>query len=568
MKTEINIFATEAKYNSDRLVNYFVWGYFLIGLILSGYYETWSIGFGVGGLLVVAYYSARFFMANSNLYQYTLSAATGIFMAQFIYQMHGMFEMHFFAFIGSSILVTYRNWKLQIPLAIVVLLHHSLFGYLQFSGVDSIFFTQMPYMSLETFVIHCGLTVTIFILSGLWAFKYRQSQLKHIAQSFKIATLQEADKQRKAVADLNRELLFSNGLLKQAAKELEIIFNSIQAVLFSRDLMTDRFIHISAACEQIFGYTAQQFMTDDKLWVMLVLAEDLPMSPCYSKNYGSGTNTFYKYRIEHKDKTIRWLETNMVVTTDENGLPIRIDGICNDVTNRVMLENKLAEEIQLKQREITAAVISAQEKERYFLGEELHDNINPILATAKLYVDCALSGDERATMLLQDSKQFIGDAMEEIRTLSKSLIPPTLGQIGLAQAIEGIVDNLEMVNAIKFTTIFTGIDESGLNENLQLTIFRIVQEQVTNILKHAHASKVTILIEIREGRLTLEITDDGVGFDPSQKRNGVGFRNIVSRTELCNGVVNIVAAPGKGCTLRVIFPIDHYLHAMSTGLRA
>src|SRR6185369_10493152 len=102
---------------------------------------------------IIAYYSAKLVMPKSNLYQYVLGAVLGIFMAQYIYQMHGLFEMHFFAFIGSAILITYQNWKLQIPMLLVVLVHHAAFGYLQDSGIK-VYFTQLDYFELRTFLIH------------------------------------------------------------------------------------------------------------------------------------------------------------------------------------------------------------------------------------------------------------------------------------------------------------------------------------------------------------------------------------------------------------------------------
>jgi two-component system sensor histidine kinase/response regulator len=108
-----NTFQFEVKERSDRLMNYFLPGYFLVGLAFAGFYDTWLIAFGVGGLSLIAYYSVKIALPGSSLYQYVLSAILGVFMAQFIYQMHGLFEMHFFAFIGSALLITYQKWKLQ-----------------------------------------------------------------------------------------------------------------------------------------------------------------------------------------------------------------------------------------------------------------------------------------------------------------------------------------------------------------------------------------------------------------------------------------------------------------------
>jgi two-component system sensor histidine kinase/response regulator len=106
---------------SDKLMDYFLACYGLTGLALAFYYNTWLIAVGVGGSALVIYYIVKELMPGSDLYQYVLSAVFGVFTAQFIYQMQGLFEMYFFAFIGSAMLVTYQKWKLQIPLLVVVI---------------------------------------------------------------------------------------------------------------------------------------------------------------------------------------------------------------------------------------------------------------------------------------------------------------------------------------------------------------------------------------------------------------------------------------------------------------
>jgi len=211
-------FLRQTKDRSDRLMNFFLATYFLFGLFLSTYYDTWLVGFGVGGLSLLAYYSAKWALPKSNLYQYVMGVVAGIFMAQFIYQMHGMFEMHFFAFIGSAVLITYQNWKLQIPLALVVVVHHATFGYMQYIGFDNVYFTQLDYMTLETFIYHGFLATTVFALSGLWAYNFRKSSESQIDQSFAIGKLEEADKQ-KAVIIAEREI--ADAAIKKSQAELE-----------------------------------------------------------------------------------------------------------------------------------------------------------------------------------------------------------------------------------------------------------------------------------------------------------------------------------------------------------
>jgi len=203
-------FRLEVKKRSDNLMNYFLVCFFLAGLVFALFYDTWLIAFGVGGLSLIAYYSVKIALPKSNLYQYVLSVVLGIFMAQYIYQMHGMFEMHFFAFIGSAVLITYQKWKLQIPIMIVVVVHHAAFSYLQNIGYDKIYFTQLNYFYLQTFIIHVVLAAIIFYICGLWSYHLNKYSEIQIHQAMEMARLQ-----KEALVDFER---------KRNAEALEIAY--------------------------------------------------------------------------------------------------------------------------------------------------------------------------------------------------------------------------------------------------------------------------------------------------------------------------------------------------------
>ncbi len=203
-------YLAQIKHKSDRLMNYFLAGFFITGLLLAFFYETWLVAIGVGGLSLLAYYSTKLLLPRSNAYQYMVSAVFAIFMAQFIYQMHGLFEMHFIAFVGSAILITWQNWKLQIPLAAIVVVHHASFGYLQYIGYDKIYFTQLDYMTLQTFIIHGLLATVIFFICGLWAFQLRKLNEHQIEQNFEMGRFQEEQLQKKVLLKSNDELKKSN----------------------------------------------------------------------------------------------------------------------------------------------------------------------------------------------------------------------------------------------------------------------------------------------------------------------------------------------------------------------
>ncbi len=212
-------FQYETQKRSDRLMNYFLISHFLVGLALAPFYGTWLIALGVGGLLLLAYYSAKIALPNSSLYQYVLSTVLGIFMAQFIYQMHGLFEMHFFAFIGSAILITYQKWKLQIPILIVVVIHHASLGYFQDIGFSQVYFTQLDYFTLQTFIIHVLLAAVIFFTCGLWAYQLKKYNEIQIRQSIQMAELQE---EAKISVEHERDTLEkSNQQLRELNVELE-----------------------------------------------------------------------------------------------------------------------------------------------------------------------------------------------------------------------------------------------------------------------------------------------------------------------------------------------------------
>ncbi|TDW95937.1 sensor histidine kinase [Dinghuibacter silviterrae] len=213
-------YLSEIKRKSDRLMNYFLVSFFIAGLLLAFFYDTWTIAIGVGGLSLLAYYSTKLLLPKSDACQYVASLVLGIFMAQYIYQMHGLFEMHFIAFIGSAILITYQNWKLQIPLAVLVIVHHATFGYLQYLGYDKIYFTQLDYMTLQTFLIHGFLATVVFFICGLWAYQLKILNERQIVQTFEMGRLQEEQLQRKA-------LLQSNEELKKSNKELDSFVYSV-----------------------------------------------------------------------------------------------------------------------------------------------------------------------------------------------------------------------------------------------------------------------------------------------------------------------------------------------------
>jgi len=196
-------------------------------------------------------------------------------------------------------------------------------------------------------------------------------------------------------------------------------------------------------------------------------------------------------------------------------------------------------------------VLKALESDRAHLGEELHDNINQILATSMLYLEHARDHIEVKDKMISKSLDVIALAIEEIRKLSRTLIVSDIKEIGLKKAIGEMIANIILVKNIKIAFNMEDFPENKINEEVKIVIYRIIQEQLTNILKHADASSVCIELKKEVRQIELEICDNGKGFDTKLHRKGIGITNITSRASLYDGTVHIDSAPGKGCTLKV-----------------
>ena len=208
-----------------------------------------------------------------------------------------------------------------------------------------------------------------------------------------------------------------------------------------------------------------------------------------------------------------------------------------------------------EQKKITKAEITGQEKERQLIGTELHDNINQQLATVKLYLDMAKTDEQMRLPMVEKTEVVVQRVIDEIRSLCKSIIPPTLKDIGLEEALRDLLDSYSAVG--KFKTHFSctaPLDE--LEEDLRFTLFRITQEQLNNIAKHADAENAWVSFVFENGSLVLRIRDDGKGFNPAQSTMGLGLNNIRNRLELYNGKLDIETAPGRGTEIRIGIMLD------------
>jgi signal transduction histidine kinase len=139
--------------------------------------------------------------------------------------------------------------------------------------------------------------------------------------------------------------------------------------------------------------------------------------------------------------------------------------------------------------------------------------------------------------------------------LSRSLMDPTIGDLGIVDSINDLIENIHLTRKININLQIDETIENHLDGNHKLTIFRILQESLNNVIRHAKANRVTISIQLQKNRIGLIIKDDGIGFSQDSIKKGAGLKNITNRVYLINGDFQINSKPGHGCEILINFPI-------------
>jgi PAS domain S-box-containing protein len=251
-----------------------------------------------------------------------------------------------------------------------------------------------------------------------------------------------------------------------------------------------------------------------------------------------------------------WVDMQGQPIKNDSGKVLQFFSIGTDITQRKQFEEQLIKEQKQRQQNITRATIEAQERERSMVSQELHDNVNQVLTTVKLYTELCLSGIEQRDELLRKSVQLLQQSINEIRSLSKRLSSPTLGKFRLRDSVKELTESIVATNKLEIETNISLLEDLEVTQEQHIGIFRILQEHFTNILKHAEADKVQVSFDVVNDELVLKVRDDGKGFDTKTIKNGIGIANMLSRAEGLKGSLTLNSAPGLGCVLLVRFPLS------------
>jgi two-component system, NarL family, sensor histidine kinase UhpB len=236
-------------------------------------------------------------------------------------------------------------------------------------------------------------------------------------------------------------------------------------------------------------------------------------------------------------------------------LPDSIDGIgeTEEVERIELAFLRMIHRLEAERRRAGSAALQAQEEERARVARDLHDEVNQSLTGLLLRLEAAReAAPPELEAELAETKALANQAMRELLSLARQLRPTALDDLGLAAAIAGQVKQVERPGLEAGLT--TEGDFSGLDDDVQLVVYRVAQEALTNAARHSEAKRITVSLRRSGGGVELEVTDDGRGFAFEQSERGLGIGGMRERALLVGGELTIESRPDRGTTVRLSVP--------------
>jgi len=340
--------------------------------------------------------------------------------------------------------------------------------------------------------------------------------------------------------------------LRQSEERYRELFENAKDAIYVHDL-SGRYVSLNLAAEKLSGYASDEII--GKHFSNFVAPRDLKyVRTNLCKKLDEEGETTYEVDVITKDRRRVPVEVISRLIY-ENGQPIGVQGTARDITER----KRAQEALQVYSRRL----IEAQEAERQSLARELHDEIGQVLTAVRINLQTVQSSSQNVAALphVEESIVIVDEALGRIRDLSLELRPSLLDDLGLASALRWYVDRYGQRTGIA-AEVLCGFEERGrLPLELETECFRIAQEALTNVARHAHATHLSVQLDSGVEKLLLTITDNGIGFDAETLLNTassastLGLRGMQERALAMNGHIEINSSPGNGTQVRATFPL-------------
>jgi PAS domain S-box-containing protein len=341
-------------------------------------------------------------------------------------------------------------------------------------------------------------------------------------------------------------------ILQKSEANLHTIFDTTDTIY----VLLDNQLRIISYNPRAFAFASNELghsIEISEYFLDYFPVEKRPVLLNYMEQVLGGKHINYEVSYPQKDSSSNWYHVRLFPIskggTDIYGLVMAV----SNITEKKLHEKELLIQNVQQQKNIIRAVLKAQEVERNKIGQELHDNVNQILSSIRMNLAMIEKEPRLRRDLIRKAKEYIDMAIDEIRLLSREQVTPQKA-FDVKELIEKLINELN--ESSQATTKFNSevAAELNIDKDLKLNIYRIVQEQINNILKHSDASKATLSIYENDGAVHITVIDNGKGFDPSLKRKGIGITNMRNRIESYNGDMVITSSPGSGCKLDIRIP--------------
>lgn len=255
-----------------------------------------------------------------------------------------------------------------------------------------------------------------------------------------------------------------------------------------------------------------------------------------------------QYRVVNKSHTIWYNARGKVFKRNKEGKPTHYISIIQDITKLIELKEAKEELLQIKIAQ-NKEIMIAQEIERKRIAESLHNDLGQLLYVAKLKVQ----NNQK-----DEAEKLLSSAIAKVRTISFELMPVILKDYGLNTALQNLIEKRIKPENIKIT-YKNELPHFRFREELEITVFRIIQELFNNMVKYSKATESILLITYRKQEISIELQDNGIGFSCEKalrKSKGFGLISIKNKVELFNGTFNITSEKDKGTNIKVHIPLS------------
>lgn len=347
--------------------------------------------------------------------------------------------------------------------------------------------------------------------------------------------------------------------IRESEQKFRHLADNIREVFWMIDPRTQRILYVSPAYEQIWGRAFDGLYPHTRLLLETVHHEDRPrVVAAYESEIATQAGVEHEYRIVRPDGSVRWIWDRGFPVRDDTGQVYRVVRITEDITERKRVEEELQHSFE-QLRALAARLQSVREEERTRVAREIHDELGQALTAIK--IDLSSWIRELPPAVREQSKRaapivrLIDQTIQLVRRISTELRPGILDDLGLVAAVEWAAEEFEARTGTKCHLV-TPQRDIVIDRERATALFRIFQETLTNVARHAEATQLHVWLVEDEGAFLLEVRDNGKGFtdEPRWPGKSLGILGMRERALLLGGELTIRGAPGKGTTVRARIP--------------